>query len=294
MQYIAFLFIYGILSLISILPFKVLYFISDIFYIIIYKILKYRVKTVRGNIELALPHLTRSERIKIEEKFYSHFCDIFVEMIKTLSITEEEMKKRYIFKNIELLNEYEKKNKSIILMAPHYASWEWIIILGKFMSFKGFGVYKRLQNKYFDQLVRDIRSKFDAGLITTSKTVKTIRENQENNIHGVYLFLSDQSPTLRKGLLWDEFMGVNVPVHTGAEFLAKELDLNILYLKMDKIKRGYYSAEFVEISDNIQNEPEHAVTKRFLRMAEQQITEKPEWYFWTHKRWKHKDNNPID
>ena len=288
MQYIAFLIIYSVLWCISILPFPILYFISDILYFILYKIIGYRVKTVRANLDLTLSHLSVEERRKIERNFYKHFCYMFVEMAKTLTISPEEMQKRYIFKNIELVHEYEKKNKSIILMTPHYASWEWVIILGKYINFTGFGVYKKLKNKHFDQLVRDIRSRFDAHLISTKETIKAIKTNQQNNFPGIYLFLSDQTPLLRKGQHWEPFMGIEVPVHMGAENLARELDLNVLYLKVSKVKRGYYEAEFIEITDDIQNQPMYSVTQKFLHLVEEQILEKPDYYFWTHKRWKHK------
>lgn len=252
-----------------------------------YQIIGYRKKTVRNNLKLTLPHLSEKERLQVEKNFYHQLCDMFLEMAKTLTITEEEMKKRYVFTNLEVVKEYEQKNKSIILMTPHYASWEWVIILGKFIDFKGFGIYKRLSNPRFDQLVRDMRSKFDAGLISTKETVKTIQHNQEKGLHGIYLFLSDQTPSLRKGLHWENFLGHDVPVHMGAENLARELDMNVLYLKVSKVKRGFYEAKFIPITDDIKKEEKFEITKRFLNLVEKQIIEKPDYYFWTHKRWKH-------
>lgn len=285
---IAYYLVYAILWSISILPFPILYFISDCIYILLYKIIGYRKKTVRYNLKLTLPHLSDKERLKIEQNFYHQLCDMFLEMAKTLTISAEEMDKRYQFTNIEIVKEYEQKNKSIILMTPHYASWEWIIILGKYIDFKGFGIYKKLSNPRFDQLVRNMRSKFDAELISTKDTIRTIKKNQENNLHGIYVFLSDQTPSLRKGLHWEYFLGHEVPVHMGAENLAYQLDMNVLYLKVSKVKRGFYKAEFIPITDDIQNEEKYNVTKRFLKLSEEQILEKPDYYFWTHKRWKHK------
>lgn len=288
MQYLAFLLIYGFLWCISKLPFPILYFISDIVYFLLYKVIGYRVKTVRNNIKITLTHLSEKEQLEIEKKFYKQFCDMFLEMIKTLTISEDEMKRRYTFSNIELVKAYEKKNKSIVLMTPHYASWEWVIIFGKHIDYKGFGIYKKLKNKHFDKLVRDIRSKFDAELIATKDTIRTIKHNQEQGIHGIYLFLSDQTPLLRKGQHWEKFMGIEVPVHMGAENLSRDCNMNILYLHVDKVKRGYYNAKFIEITDDIHNEEKYEPTKKFLKLVEDQIYAKPEYYFWTHKRWKHK------
>jgi len=174
MGYIAYLFVYLFLWCVSILPFPLLYLISDIVYFLIYKVIRYRVKTVRYNLALALPHLTVKERKDVEKKFYQHLCDMFLEMIKTLTISEEEIKKRYQFTNIEVVKEYEKKGKSIVLMTPHYANWEWMVILGKHISFKGFGIYKKLANKHFDKLIHDIRARFDATLINTRETTLAI------------------------------------------------------------------------------------------------------------------------
>lgn len=290
MQLIVFLIAYPLLWIISKLPFKLLYFVSDCVYVLVYKIIGYRKKVVRANIALALPELSEKERIETEKAFYHHLCDMFLEMIKTLSITGDEMAKRYEFTNIELVHEYEKKGKSIILMCSHYASWEWVIILGRFMNFKGFGIYKQLANPYFDKLVRDIRSKFDAGLIDTKHAISAVRANVARGQHGTYLFISDQTPKLRNNNYWSTFMGVEVPIHIGGEKLARELDLNVLYIKVMKVSRGHYKATFIPISDDVANEPQNAITEKFLRVVEAQIREEPKHYFWTHKRFKHKKN----
>ncbi|MBA5791461.1 lipid A biosynthesis acyltransferase [Flavobacterium sp. xlx-214] len=289
MKYLLFIIIYSILWCISVLPFSVLYFLSNIVYFLVYKVIKYRVKTVRYNLALTFPHLSDIERKNIEKDFYQHLCDLFLEMIKTITISKEELDKRFVFKNVELIKAYEQKEKSIILMLPHYGNWEWVISLGKHLDFKGFGVYKALKNKYFDKLFRDIRSRFNAELVNTHQTAGVIRENQSKKLYGVYLFLSDQTPLLRENLHWEPFMGVEVPIHMGAEVLARKLNMNILYLKVDKVKRGHYEATFSEITDDIKNEPKYKPTRVFLDKVEAQIKEAPAYYFWTHKRWKHKD-----
>lgn len=289
MKYILFIIIYSVLWLISILPFSVLYFLSNFVYFVLYKVVKYRVKTVRANLKLAFPELNDAERKQIEKDFYIHLCDLFLEMVKTITIPVKELDKRFVFENLELMKEYEKKGKSIILMLPHYGNWEWVIILGQYLDFKGFGIYKKLANKYFDKLFRDIRSRFNAELVSTQDTTGVIRENQSKNLYGVYLFLSDQTPLLRPNLHWEKFMGVEVPVHMGAEVLARKLDMNMLYINIEKTKRGHYKASFSEITDNIKNEPKYKPTRMFLDKVEEQIRKKPQYYFWTHKRWKHKD-----
>lgn len=293
MKYLLFILIYSFLWFISILPFSMLYFLADIAYILVYKIVGYRVQTVRANLKLSFPELNDAERKEIEKKFYRHLCDLFLEMIKTITISQKELDKRFVFDNLELLKTYEQKSKSIILMLPHYGNWEWVIGLGKHLNFKGFGVYKKLKNKYFDKLFRDIRSRFNAELIATQETTGVIRENQSKGLYGVYLFLSDQTPLLRANLHWEPFMGVEVPVHMGAEVLARKLDMNMLFLHIDKEKRGFYKVRFSEITNEVRNEAKYKPTRIFLDKTEEQIRKAPEYYFWTHKRWKHQGQKEL-
>nr|WP_314835178.1 lysophospholipid acyltransferase family protein [uncultured Flavobacterium sp.] len=288
MQFLVFIIAFPFLWIISILPFRLFYWFSDFVYLILYYIIGYRKKTVRENLALAFPNLSAKERLVIEKKSYHHLCDMFLEMIKTMTISPEEMNKRFVITNLEVVKEYEKKGKSTILLASHYASWEWLLSLNEKTLFRGIGVYKKIANKYFDKLIRDIRSKYKAELVETKRAIPLIAENQEKGILSMYGLASDQSPKLNRAFHWDKFMGVEVPVHTGAEMLAKRYDLNVLFVKVKKVKRGFYEATFVPITDNPKSIPDFEITNVFLREVEKQILEAPEYYFWTHKRWKHK------
>ena len=288
MQLLIFLLIYPILWLISILPFRVLYLVSDCVYGIVYYIIGYRKKSVRENIALALPHLSSKERLIIEKKFYHHLCDIFLEMIKTMNISDTEINKRYVFTNLEVYLDLEKKGKSIALLCAHYASYEWAVSMNHHITFEGYGIYKKLANRHFDKLVRDIRSRFKATLITTKETIPTIQNNAISGHLGVFGFASDQSPKATSAHHWNSFMGIEVPIHTGAEMLAKRFDMNIIFLRTKKIKRGYYEARFEVLSENSKSVPDYEITDTFLKLVEEQIHEAPEYYLWTHKRWKHR------
>ncbi|WP_370099879.1 lysophospholipid acyltransferase family protein, partial [Xanthomarina gelatinilytica] len=170
MQFLAYILIYPFLWLISILPFRLLYLFSDGIYILIYHIIGYRKKTVKENLHLVFPDKSNKEIKTITKTFYHHLCDMIVESIKSMTISEAEMKKRFVIKNVDQILELEKENKSIVLMCGHYASWEWIFILQKYINHKGYAIYKRLANKYFDALVKRIRAKYNSYLITTKET----------------------------------------------------------------------------------------------------------------------------
>ncbi|MEI7508109.1 MAG: lysophospholipid acyltransferase family protein [Flavobacterium sp.] len=288
MQFLVYILIYPILWLISILPFRLLYLLSDVVYFFIYYIIGYRKKTVRENLAMALPHLSEKERLIIEKKSFHHLCDMFLEMVKTMTISEKEINKRFKYTNLDVYLDLEKKNKSIALMCAHYASYEWVLSINNHITFKGYAIYKKIANRYFDKLVKDIRAKFNAYLITTKETKNCIKENNSNGILGVFGFASDQTPRNGENLYWYSFMGIETPIHFGAEMLAKRYDMNVIFLKVKKVKRGFYEASFEVLSDDVKSVPNFKISETFIKKVEQQIYEAPEYYLWTHKRWKHK------
>lgn len=292
MKLFAFILIYPFLWLISILPFSILYKFSDLVYLVVYYLIGYRKTSVREHLVNTLPHYSKVELLEIEKKFYAHLCDLFLEMIKTMTITDKEITERFRFTNLEIIKDLESQKKSIALMCAHYSSYEWVISLNSFVDFPGYAIYKKINNPYFDYLVRKIRLRFKANLITTKETIPTIEENYKKNVLGIYGFASDQSPQIHAARHWTNFLGINVPVHTGAEMLAKRFDMNVVFLKTKKIKRGYYEATFEILAQNVKDIPDYQITDKFLNLVESQILQAPEFYFWTHKRWKHACKNP--
>lgn len=287
MQFLIFIIAYPLLWFISILPFRIFYWVSDIMFFIVYYIAGYRKKTVRDNLKIALPHLNDKERLVLEKKFYRHFCDLFMEMAKTMSISPEEMEKRFKITNLELIKEYEEKGKSIMLLASHYASWEWLMSLNLKLSYQGIAVYKKIANSYFDKLIKDIRSKYNTELVSTDKTIPLMANNNRKGILSVYGLASDQSPKTVQIAHWESFMGIETPVHIGPELLSKKYNLNVVFAKVTKVKRGYYEATLIPITDDAKSLPNYEIIHRYIQEVEKQIYEAPEYYFWTHKRWKH-------
>ncbi|MEY8868926.1 lysophospholipid acyltransferase family protein [Meridianimaribacter flavus] len=292
MQFLVYILVYPFLWLISILPFRLLYAFSDFVYLFVFRIFGYRKKTVKENLRLVFPDKSKEEINRITKVFYHHLCDMIVESIKSMTISEAEMKKRFTFTNVDVIKAIEEQNKSIILMCAHYGSWEWIFILQTYVKSRGNAVYKRLANKYFDRLVKRIRAKYNSYLITTKETVPTLIDLKRKGILTINGFVSDQSPKPSKAFHWNEFMGLKVPVYTGAEMLAKKLDMAVVFFKVKKLKRGYYETTFETITLNPKEYKDYEITDIFLKLVEQQIYEAPEYYLWTHKRWKHRDKVP--
>jgi len=288
MQLLAFVLIYPLLWFVSILPFRLLYAVSDVLYVVLYHIVGYRKQTVQENLKLVFPDKSEAERQLITKRFYHHLCDMILEAIKSMSISVEDMKARFKFTNIELIKEFEKQNKSIVLMCAHYGSWEWIFIIQTYVKFRGYAVYKRLNNIYFDKLVRGIRARYNSYLVTTKETIPTLIENKKKGVLTMNGFVSDQTPKKGKAYHWNTFMGIEVPIHTGAEMLAKKLDMPVIFFSVKRIKRGFYETTFQTLAEQPNEFKNYAITDQFLKHVEHQIIEAPEYYLWTHKRWKHR------
>ncbi|WP_372793056.1 lysophospholipid acyltransferase family protein [Lutibacter sp.] len=292
MNLLIYILVYPLIWFISILPFKVLYFISDIFYVIIYNVIGYRKKVVLDNLKLAFPEKPIEELLEIQKKFYHHFIDIFIEMIKSFTISKEEVYKHYKYPNIDFFTELYKDGKSVILVGPHYANWEWIMSLDSFVNYKGYAAYTKVNNPYFNNKILKSRKKFGTNLVPTSKIITEIIHNQKNNIQAMYGLLSDQSPMLKKSFYWRTFFNIKVPVHTGGEMLAKKYNMNVVYMNVKKVKRGYYETTFSLITNEASKHPDYELTDIFIDKVEKQIRKQPEYYFWTHKRFKHRDKAP--
>jgi len=292
MQLLAYIIIYPFLWLISILPFRLLYAVSDVLYLFIYKIFGYRKTTVKANLKLVFPQKSNEEINRITSKFYHHLCDMILESIKSMTISETAMMQRYKFTNLELIHDLEQKQKSIMLMCAHYGSWEWIFILQPQISHKGYAVYKKLSNKYFDRLVKRIRARYNSYLITTKETYDVLTTTQKNSELTINGFVSDQSPKAHKALHWNTFMGIKVPMYTGAETIAKKFDMAIVFFRVKRVKRGFYETTFETLTETPNEFTDFEITDAFFKRVEEQIKEAPEYYLWTHKRWKHRDKVP--
>lgn len=290
MQRLVYWLVYPLLWLVSQLPFRLFYIVSDLVFFVVYHIAGYRKKTVTSNLRLVFPEKSSEEIRGIRKRFYRHMCDMFLEMIKSISISEEQLKARFTFTNLEEVIRARQTGKSSILMCGHYASYEWANAIQFYdTGYKGLGIYKKIKNPHFDKLIKDIRARFNAELITSSKAISTISSYEEQGIKGIYAMIADQSPKLERAKYWTDFLGHRVPVFTGSEKLARTLDMVVLYLHVEKRKRGYYEATFIPITVNPKQEQEFYITSRYLRLLEDQIRKEPELYLWTHKRWKHRD-----
>jgi KDO2-lipid IV(A) lauroyltransferase len=266
---------------------------SDFFYFLIYYVFRYRKQVVLDNLKLAFPEKPEVELLRIRKKFFKHLMDLMVESVKAFSISEKEILKRYTYSNPELVNKYAAEGRSIALMGAHQSNWEWSISLPKVLNIDMYGAYTKLNNTYYEKVVRDSREKFGVIGYKTSEMVRGMQKRFSAKQQGAYILLSDQSPQLHKTYYWRAFFDIKVPIHTGAEMLSKRFDLVVINYVTKRVKRGYYTTEFQLITDTPKEFKDYQITDLYTELTEKNILEQPEYYLWSHKRFKHRDKVPT-
>ena len=294
MQFILFAITYPIIWILSRLPMRILYMKSDFFYFLIYYVFRYRKQVVLDNLKLAFPEKPEVELLRIRKKFFKHLMDLMVESVKAFSISEKEILKRYTYSNPELVNKYAAEGRSIALMGAHQSNWEWSISLPRVLNIDMYGAYTKLNNTYYEKAVRDSREKFGVIGYKTSEMVRGMQKRFSAKQQGAYILLSDQSPQLHKTYYWRKFFNIKVPIHTGAEMLSKRFDLVVINYVTKRVKRGYYTTEFQLITDTPKEFKDYQITDLYTELTEKNIREQPEFYLWSHKRFKHRDKVPTE
>jgi KDO2-lipid IV(A) lauroyltransferase len=296
MKRILFYLVYSFLWLITLLPLPVLYLISDLIYLIMYYLVDYRKRTVYQNLQHSLPDQSSQEIKLIARKFYRQLSDYFIESIYRIHMGEKENARRIQYKNQEFLLDYYREGKSIILLLSHFGNWEWPTRISRLSSHSVLAIYKPLQNKYFDKFFLTLRGQFGAIGIPMESVLRTLVSHQRNNEPVILYTIADQRPQWTSIQHWTTFLNQDTPVITGPEKIARKFNIPVYYLDLQKIKRGYYSAEFKPICENPKDVPEFDITRKYLAMLERNILERPELWLWSHKRWKyyrHEAKDPV-
>lgn len=287
-QAISFYTFYFFSWLLAMLPLKVLYGLSYLGALILYHIVRYRRKTVALNLKNSFPERSRRELKKIELKYYLHLSDLFIEFIYQLHRSPKVASRLCEFKNIELLNSYYDKGKSVIVAGGHYGNWEILGMLGSVCKHITFGIYKPLENKYYEKYTNKAREKFGGVTLAMQDTFKTaISYHQQGKLFFLGL-ISDQTPGRHDIHYWTTFLNQDTPVFLGVEKIARKLDQPVFFCNMRKIKRGKYVVEFELLCDNPKNTQPYEITELHVRALERLILKAPEYWLWSHRRWKYK------
>jgi KDO2-lipid IV(A) lauroyltransferase len=272
----------------SLLPFWVLYIISDFLYIVLYYLIRYRRKVILQNLQNSFPEKTDEEIAIICKRFYHYFCDFFLETIKMLTISKKSILSRCKFtpKTAAIYSKFADERKSTILVMGHFGNWEWACNAFNLQSRQQlFVIYHPISNKYFDDLMHRIRTRNNTRLIAMKDTYREMTANKLGI--NVTAFVSDQTPPPNNAH-WIKFLNQDTPVFKGVEVIAKKMKLPVVYCAVKKIKRGYYEIDSDILIEDSENVPDSVISEIHTRRLERDIIRQPEIWLWSHKRWKHK------
>jgi KDO2-lipid IV(A) lauroyltransferase len=281
--------IYGLMVFPALLPLRVLYLFSDLLYPLVYHVVGYRKKVVRRNLVYSFPEKTKEEIRSIEKKFYRHFCDFMMESIKQAHISKEEIMMRTELKNPEFLDKWRENGRSIIMMTGHYANWEWFATLNyRIAPLRLAGIYRQLKNAEMERFFLNIRKSYGAIPIEKEKTLRELIKLRKEKVQIMVAFVSDQTPSVQNIHYWSNFLNQETAMFSGAERIAKMVDYDVVYMDVERVSRGKYVAELKLITENPKDTAEFEITEKYTRLMEETIVREPQYWLWTHKRWKHK------
>ncbi len=281
-------FLFVVWYLFSLMPFWLLYLISDLVYYPLYYVIRYRRKIVRKNITESFPEKSLDEIVKIEKDFYQFFCDYVVETVKLFSMSEKQMRKRMSFEGLDEVIHY-LETRNCVLYLGHYCNWEWVSSLPVYFRATDCTqgqIYHALENKAFDSLFLRLRGRFGSVNIEMNNALRSLMQLKRKKERFVVGFIADQAPNWNNIHFWTRFLNHESAFFIGAERIAKNVDAVVYYIDMKRLKRGYYHGEFVKISDTPKEMPDYEVTTEYARLLEQSIRRDPQYWLWSHNRWK--------
>lgn len=278
------------LNSLSLLPLSVLYILADVAYLLLYHVIRYRRKVVYENLNNAFPEKNAVQIERIAKKYYKHLSRIIVEIIKTASISKVELKKRFVFKNLHLMNDYHDQGISTLICSAHYGNWEWgTLALGLHARAEMYPIYKPISNEVFGQWFMDMRSRFGNHMIPMRQTLRAMNASKDRPT--MFCFANDQTPLREESTYWLNFLNQPTAILLGLEKIAVKTNRPIFYMQVKLLKRGYYEVDCVPLCLRPAETVPYEITNLHVSLLEQIIKEEPAYWLWSHRRWKHK---PLD
>ena len=278
--------IIGSLKGLSLLPFRMIYGLSDFLAVILQYVVGYRRKVIYNNLRHSFPEKDEKEIRRLMRKFYVHFCDISLETAKGWSMTREDFAKRVTIKGTEVMNKLCEEGRSVVLLAMHYNNWEWSSITQAYLKHQYLVVYNPVRgNLMFEEYLLAMREKFGAKTIPFHKSARTLVDFHKMKNPICLALGGDQRPPVITPF-WTTFLNQEACFNSGPEKIAKRTNQPVFFFLTRKLKRGHYEIEFVPLIENPSELSHEEILLKYVRTMEKYIMEAPEYYLWSHKRWK--------
>lgn len=256
-------------------------------YFLVYHVVRYRREVTRRNLEHSFPELSAQERRRIERAYYHHICDLLCEAIYNLYASPAAIMKRYHIVNRQLVNRYYEQGRSVVLLSAHYNNWEYMITSLNFqLMHRGVGVGKPLQDKLVADYVTRRRARFGTEIVDQTNVRQVMQFYHDHQVPVAYMMLSDQWPNDVHKAYWTTFLHQDTPFLYGAEYFARKYNMPVLYYEVEKVRRGRYQVKFSLLCENPADAPQYSITEQYVRRLEAAIRRNPQYWLWSHRRWK--------
>ena len=276
------------------LPFNIIYLLSDFFYLLLFYVIGYRKKVVYTNLRNSFPEKTEQEIDQIARKFYHHLCDMGLEAIKLHSISEKELDKRITVKGLEKVEEYFQQKKSIILLGMHYNNWEWSSSLQRIAHHHLLMIYNPVRdNVEMERFILDMRERFGALSVPVHKSARSAIQFDKTDRPGCLWLAADQTP-FETSKFWTTFLNQETPFFSGPEKIAYKTNQPVFFHHTKKLARGKYEVNFIHLFAEPGKEKPEDILLKYIDTMEQIIQETPEYWLWSHRRWKHTRPEDIE
>jgi KDO2-lipid IV(A) lauroyltransferase len=276
----------GLLYTLSVLPMWVLHRLADFLYFLLYYVFGYRKSVVRKNLKASFPEKSEEELKAIEKGFYHHLCDLIAESLKGFTISEKEMRRRFTSEGNEVFEDFLNKKGHVILLTAHYNSWEWAgMSMGIYIDSNSYGMYKPLNNKPMEAALLKSRQKFGLKMFPMRETTAAFERHKNERM--VMAFVADQTPASLQTAHWLPFLNQDTAFFPGPEKFARRYNCSIVYADITKVARSMYHTKFTLLVENPNDCPPEGITKAYAAKLEQILKERPQYWLWSHKRWKH-------
>jgi Kdo2-lipid IVA lauroyltransferase/acyltransferase len=280
-------FLYALARVLALLPLSVLFILADIMFFLFYCFPGYRRKVVLDNLRHSFPEMPEKELKKIRRSFYRHLSDLIIEIVKSTGNSLKVLNKRFVFKNVDLLDKFYDEGRNPVLLSGHYGNWEWMMMFPTKIRHKFIVLYRPLENKYFDDIMNRGRSANGNIMIPVNYAYRNIIKHINQGDKVISWFIADQTPP-PEAQYWTTFFNREAAFFQGAEKLALKTGDPVVFMNIQKVRRGYYEIEFTTLFESTSNLRENEITEKYVRVLENSIKKAPEYWLWTHKRWKHK------
>lgn len=277
-----------VVRIISHIPFRALYVLSDLLFYLVYYVIRYRRGVVRKNLTETFSDRELKDIIKIEKDFYHFLMDMILEACKLMTISQEEIKRRITFPDIEPVKAVLAQKKSVAVFMGHYGNWEWLTSVGLWVG-EGTSVaqiYHRLSNEAVDKVMLEMRQRCGCVCVEMHKTARYVASASASDETYALALIADQSPRKKDAKHYTSFLNHDVPVLIGPEKLARKYGLGAYFLGIRRVRRGYYECSFSQLHDDVASLPECELTDIYFRRLEEHIMKQPELYLWSHNRFR--------